>query len=83
MLGEQGIVVNKNISWEDKYRLLKDNWKYSIKPMIMNYDIFDFNVVIEQKINQKLEKSTPFSRLKDLILGVYYIVKSTITYTRL
>jgi hypothetical protein len=58
---------------------IKDNWKYSIKPIILNYNLFDFKI----KLNEFGEKTTPWSRLKDLFLSVFYIVKTTLTHVPL
>ena len=65
--------------WKMRRNLIKDNWKYSIKPMILNYNPFDF----KNGLDEYGQKTTAWSRLKDLILGVYYIVKSTFTYVPL
>lgn len=70
--------VEKNI-WRMRRNLIKDNWKYSIKPMIINYNPFDF----KNGLGEYGQKTTPWSRLKDLVLGVYYILKSTFTYVPL
>jgi hypothetical protein len=70
--------VERNI-WKLRLNLIKDNWKYSIKPMILNYNPFDFKI----RIDESGQKTTPFSRIKDLVLGVYYIIKSTFTYVPL
>lgn len=70
--------VERNI-WKMRFSLIKDNWKYSIKPMILNYNPFDF----KNGIDESGQKTTPFSRIKDLVLGVYYIIKSTFTYVPL
>jgi hypothetical protein len=86
---------------KDRWNLLKDNWNFSIKPMISEYKPFDFSyhynyydthvLDIHTPKDENLDllipkvrtKTTPWSRLKDLVLGVYYILKSTITYVPL
>jgi hypothetical protein len=62
--------------WKIRLNLLKDDWKYSIKPMFITFNPFDF----KSRINNFGDKETPFSRFKELVLGVYYILKSTFTY---
>lgn len=62
--------------WKMRLILLKDDWKYSIKPMFILYDPFNFKSEIDKFGN----KSTAFSRFKDLVLGVFYILKATFTY---
>lgn len=65
--------------WKIRFNLIKDDWKYSIKPMFINYNLFDFKT----RIDKFGDKETAFSRFKELILGVYYILKSTFTYVPL
>jgi hypothetical protein len=65
--------------WKMRLNLIKDNWKYSIKPMFLDYKPFDF----ETRIDYFANKSTPWVRLKELVLGVFYIAKSTLTYVPL
>jgi len=68
-------LLSKEI-WKMRFNLFKDDWRYSIKPMFLNYNPFHFKSEFDEYGN----KSTAFSRFKDLVLGVYYILKSTLTY---
>ena len=86
---------------KDRWNLLKDNWKFSIAPMLSEYKPFDFSCQYDyydthvldrhplkaENLNLNIPKvrakTTPWSRLKDLILSVYYILKSTLTYVPL
>ena len=83
---------------KDRWNLLKDNWNFSIKPMLLDYKFFDFGCrevyqdtheldfltdtlqISDPKIPKIKIKTTPWSRLKELVSGVYYILKSTWTY---
>jgi len=86
---------------KDRWNLLKDNWNFSIKPMLLDYNFFDFGCrelyhdtheldfltatlqISDPKIPKIKIKTTPWSRLKELVSGVYYILKSTWTYVPL
>lgn len=61
--------------WKIRFNLIKDDWKYFIKPIILKYKPFDFKTRVGE-----FGKDTPFYRFKELFVSIFYTLKSTLTY---